>query len=75
VKLVGGFCLYDKLSIHNHVKSLLAKNVTFVKHLHSDLARDAMPAPDELSLQSHYVNVLKESKTESVIHLEERPNY
>jgi hypothetical protein len=75
VKLVGGFYLYDESSIHNHVKSLLAKKVAFVKHLDCDLAGYAMLSCYELPLEGHHVYVLEESKPERVIRLKERPNY
>jgi hypothetical protein len=72
---VCGFDLYDKFLVHDHVQALFRELVTFVSHSHTDLARDMMLARDEFPLQSHHVDVLKESKTERIVNIKECPDH
>jgi hypothetical protein len=49
--------------------------VTFVKDPDGNFTGNTMLALNKLSLKSHDVYMLKESKTERVIDFEERPDY
>ncbi|HMF86895.1 MAG TPA: hypothetical protein VK575_02370 [Gemmatimonadaceae bacterium] len=74
VKIVSRLCLHDELVVHDHVESLLSQEVVFVEYSYCDLTGNAMFAGEKLPFESHYINVLKESKTKSIVHVKERPN-
>jgi hypothetical protein len=75
VELLSGLGLHDQFLIHDHVQALLSEPLALVRHLHRNLARDTMIARQQLSFQSHYVNVFEEAETEGVVNIEERPDH
>jgi hypothetical protein len=70
-----GFGLDNKLLIDDHVQSLLRELVPLVKDWYGNLTCYSMFALNQLSLQSHHVDVLEESKAEGVVNIEERSDH
>lgn len=63
-----------QLSIHDHIKSLLANLFTLIEHRCPDFTSDLVAATDELTMQADDINAFEETEAERVIHVEERTN-
>jgi hypothetical protein len=70
-QLGARFDLYNQLFIDNHVDSLNAENVSFIRHVDANLSRDSMAACKELSLKRHHIDVLEKPEAKCVVDLKE----
>ena len=74
MEIQRGFRLDDDLSINDHIQPLNGQLLSLVHHPHAHFAGNIVSTGDELTLQRHYVDVLEESESESVVNLIERPD-
>jgi len=73
MQALGRFCLDHQLPVNDHVETLTGNLLTFVEHRDGDFTPDLVAAIPELAGERRDVYMLQKTKSQCVVHVEERP--